>query len=93
MWKYTHINALLAPKSNWHQCRIKQGNGRDFQGELSKQDYLQLHHTSSSVCGGGFLFCVCVWGDGAGGDSGAVGLGQDPGGNLFLTSSPGDSYA
>lgn len=30
---------------------------------------------------------------GAGGDSGAVGLGQDPGGSLFLTSSPGDSYA
>lgn len=30
---------------------------------------------------------------GVGGDSGAVGLGQDPVGNLFLTSSLGDSYA
>lgn len=90
MWKCTCINVLLAPKSNWHQCRIKQGNGCHFQGELSKQDYLQLHHTSSSVCGGGFFL---GGGMGAGGDFGAVGLGQDPGGNLFLTSSPGDSYA
>lgn len=36
--------------------------------------------------------CVCVWGGGWEGDSGAVGLGQDPGSNLFLTNSPGDSY-
>lgn len=132
------------PHKNWHQCRSTQGDGRDFQGEVTggkriayNSHFLGCEHLKSdtmkeiSFSPAAFLrvgqrpptqahiqvpavncvcacTCVCTCAcmcartcrhrveTFSGGTpleiSDLVALGQDLGGNVFLTSSPGDSY-